>query len=125
MVRFLEESSLLDEEVATIAGARKVLRRARRPRASPSTPRCSRTRDELLVVKAIERKSGLARTHRLPAALFEHHDYRKFAEVHAALLKQVGRPPFEVTLRRAAATTRSPSRRCAARCSSSPATASS
>ena len=33
-----------------------------------------------------------------PAAgeLFEHHDYRKFAEVHAALLKQVGRPPFEV-----------------------------
>ena len=29
-----------------------------------------------------------------PAALFAHHDYRKFAEVHAALLKQVGRPPF-------------------------------
>ena len=32
----------------------------------------------------------------LPAALFAHHDYRKFAEVHEALLKQVGRPPFEI-----------------------------
>ncbi len=48
------------------------------------------------MIKAVERKSGLARTHRLPRELFEHHDYRKFAEVHAALLKQVGRPPFEV-----------------------------
>ena len=53
--------------------------------------------EDLLVVKAIERKSGLARTHRLPASLFQHHDYRKFAEVHAALLKQVGRPPFEIS----------------------------
>ena len=50
----------------------------------------------LIVVKAIERQSGLARTHRLPRELFENHDYRHFAEVHAALLKQVGRPPFEV-----------------------------
>ena len=47
-------------------------------------------------MKAIERKSGLARTHRLPAELFSHYDYRKFAEVHEALLKQVGRPPFEI-----------------------------
>ena len=31
------------------------------------------------------------------ATLFAHHDYRKFAEVHAALLKQVGRPPFEIS----------------------------
>ena len=31
-----------------------------------------------------------------------HHDYRKFAEVHAALLKQVGRPPFDGQARRAA-----------------------
>ena len=35
---------------------------------------------------------------RLPRRLFEHHDYRRFAEVHAALLKQVGRPPFEARL---------------------------
>ena len=112
----------------------------RRWRRSPAPARCSARKapegepfdtevvedsDAGLVVKAIERKSGLARTHRLPRELFEHHDYRKFAEVHAALLKQVGRPPFEVRCGEPHATMRSPSRRCAARCSSWPATASS
>ena len=51
-----------------------------------------------LVVKAIHRASGLARTHRLSADLFKSTDYRKLVEVHGELLKQVGRPPFEVTL---------------------------
>ena len=59
------------------------------------------------------------------ASCSKHNDYRKFAEVHAALLKQVGRPPFEVSSRRESATSRSPSRRCAGRCWTSPATASS
>ena len=93
-VRFLEESSLLDEEVATLAGARKVLGREA-PEGEPFETEIVEDSDAGLVVKAIERKSGLARTHRLPRELFDHHDYRKFAEVHAALLKQVGRPPFE------------------------------
>jgi DNA gyrase subunit B len=94
-VRFLEESSLLDEEVATVAGARKVLS-AKAAEGEPFDTEVVEDSDAGLVVKAIERKSGLARTHRLPHGLFEHHDYRKFAEVHAALLKQVGRPPFDV-----------------------------
>ena len=94
-VRFLEESSLLDEEVATIAAARKVLS-ADTVEGEPFETEIVEDSEAGLAVKAIERKSGLARTHRLPRELFEHHDYRKFAEVHAALLKQVGRPPFEV-----------------------------
>jgi len=94
-VRFLEESSLLDEEVATLADARKVLS-AKPPEAAPFETEVVEDSDAGLVVKAIERKSGLARTHRLPRELFEHHDYRKFAEVHAALLKQIGRAPFAV-----------------------------
>jgi len=93
-VRFLEESSLLDEEVATLADARKVLGREA-AEGEPFETEIVEDSDVGLVVKAIERKSGLARTHRLPRELFDHHDYRKFAEVHAALLKQVGRPPFE------------------------------
>ena len=96
-VRFLEESSLLDEEVATIAGARKVLS-GKAAEGEPFETEVVEDSDAGLAVKAIERKSGLARTHRLPRELFEHHDYRKFAEVHAALLKQVGRAPFEVRL---------------------------
>jgi DNA gyrase subunit B len=96
VVRFLEESSLLDEQVATVAAARDVLQRGSEPN-EPFETEVLESNDELVVVKAIERKSGLARTHRLPASLFQHHDYRKFAEVHAALLKQVGRPPFAVS----------------------------
>jgi DNA gyrase subunit B len=98
LVRFLEESQLLDEEVATLAGARKVLS-AKTPEAEPYETEVVKDRKDVLEVKAIHRKSGLARTHRLTEALFKHHDYRKFVEVHATLLKQVGRPPFEVTLK--------------------------
>ena len=94
-VRFLEESSLLDEEAATLASARKVLG-GKQDESEPYETELVEDSDEGLVVKALERKSGLARTHRLSRELFEHHDYRKFTEVHAALLKQVGRPPFEV-----------------------------
>jgi DNA gyrase subunit B len=98
VVRFLEESSLLDEEVASIAGARKVLSR-KADEAEPFDTEIVSDSDDLLSVKAIERKTGLARTHKLSRELFEQYDYRKFAEVHSALLKLVGRPPFEVRLK--------------------------
>jgi len=96
-VRFLGESSLLDEEVATLAGAHKALSRKAAESEPFETTVLEDSKDEL-VVKAVERKTGLAQTHRLRRGLFEHHDYRKFAEVHTALLKQVGRPPFEARL---------------------------
>jgi DNA gyrase subunit B len=95
-VRFLEESNLLDEGVASVEAAAKLLREDALEGA-PFDTEVLEVNDRLLVVKAVERKSGLARTHRLPAELFSHFDYRKFTEVHEALLKQVGRPPFEIT----------------------------
>ena len=94
-VRFLEESTLLDEGVTSVAAAAKLLG-GENDEAEAFDTEVLQSDEELLVVKAIERKSGLARTHRLPAALFSHHDYRRFVEVHEALLKQVGRPPFTV-----------------------------
>jgi DNA gyrase subunit B len=102
-IRFLEESNLLDEAVGSIAEAAKLMGAS--PESSPFETEVVEVSDQLLVVKAVERKSGLARTHRLPAELFSSHDYRKFTEVHEALLKQVGRPPFEIQLagRRSAA----------------------
>ncbi|HEX5593140.1 MAG TPA: DNA topoisomerase (ATP-hydrolyzing) subunit B [Solirubrobacterales bacterium] len=94
-VRFLEESNLLDEGVTTVGAAATLLAK-KAPEDEPFDTEVLEKSDDLLVVKAIERRTGLARTHRFPAALFTHHDYRKFVEVHQALLKQVGRPPFEV-----------------------------
>jgi len=94
-VRFLEESSLLDEGIKTLKSAAALLAKEA-PESEPFETEVVSQDDELLVVKATERRTGLARTHQLPAALFDHHDYRKFAEVHEALLKQVGRAPFEI-----------------------------
>jgi DNA gyrase subunit B len=95
VVRFLEESNLLDEGVKSVDAAAKLLR-TDALEGAPFETEVLEASDALLVVKAIERRSGLARTHRLPAELFSHYDYRKFTEVHEALLKQVGRPPFEI-----------------------------
>ncbi len=94
-VRFLEESNLLDEGVASIAAGAELLG-GQAGGGEAFETEVLQSDDALLVVKAIERKTGLARTHRLPAELFAQHDYRKFVEVHEALLKQVGRPPFEI-----------------------------
>ncbi len=96
VVRFLEESNLLDEQVKTLTAARELMEKTS-PEAEPFDTEVISSTDDLLVVKAIARSNGLARTHRLPRELFEDHEYRKFAEVHDALLKQVGRPPFKVS----------------------------
>jgi DNA gyrase subunit B len=96
VVRFLEESNLLDEQVKTLTAARELMEKTS-PEAEPFDTEVISSTDDLLVVKAIARSNGLARTHRLPRELFEDHEYRKFAEVHEALLKQVGRPPFKVS----------------------------
>jgi DNA gyrase subunit B len=53
---------------------------------------------EGILVRAVHRRDGLARTYELSKALFESHDYRRLVESHAELLKQVGRPPFELSL---------------------------
>jgi len=95
VVRFLEESTLLDEGVASLPAAKDLLERDA-PEGEPFDTEVVSATDDLVVVKAIARSSGLARTHRLPRELFEDNEYRKFAEVHAALLKQVGRPAFTV-----------------------------
>jgi DNA gyrase subunit B len=53
--------------------------------------------DEVIVVRAIEKKTGLAQTHRLRRSLFEGQDYRSFVKVHRQLVELAGTPPFQVT----------------------------
>ena len=96
-IEFLGESQLLDAGAATLAGARKLIE-AKDPPEEPFETELVKASKEGLSVKATHRKSGLARTHRLSADLFKSNDYRKLVEVHGNLLKQVGRPPFQVTL---------------------------
>jgi DNA gyrase subunit B len=96
-IDFLSESQVLDAGAATLAGVKKLID-AKDPPAEPFETQLVKATKEKLVVKAIHRRTGLARTHELPAKLFESNDYRKLVEVHGELLTQVGRPPFEVRL---------------------------
>jgi DNA gyrase subunit B len=49
-------------------------------------------------VKAIESKTGFARTHRIKRALFDSQEYRQLARVHAQLIELAGTPAFTVAL---------------------------
>ena len=124
VVRFLEESNLLDEEVAQRRRGRASCSARRRPRASRSTPRCSRPP----TTWSSSRRSNARAAWPAPTGCRR--------AVRPPRLPQVRRGPRGAaeTGRPAAvrgpaaasdATSRSPSRRCAARCSSSPARASS
>ncbi len=97
LVAFLSESRLLDEGAATLAGAKKVIEAAD-PKGEPFETELTGSSADELTVRAVHRASGLARTHRLTAALFGSTEYRHLVEVHAELLKQVGQPPFAITL---------------------------
>ncbi len=69
------------------------------PEAEPyETELVSAAGDELHI-KATHRRSGLARFYDLGSELFDSSDYRRLVGVHGELLGQVGRPPFDVTLK--------------------------
>src|SRR5262249_45171150 len=54
--------------------------------------------DHELRVKAVEARTGFARTHRLRPELFESQEYRQLLRVHAQLVELAGTPAFEVRL---------------------------
>jgi len=97
LVRFLGESEVLDRGVASLPAVKDVLNGQAGELEPFDTEIVTDAGDEI-VVRAVHRRDGLARTYELSAALFESHDYRRLVESHGELLKQVGRPPFRVTL---------------------------
>ena len=97
-IRFIAESRLLDETATTVDQVRKVMSDIDRDEDVFATEIVSEAGEDL-VVRALHKSSGLARSHTLPARLFESSEYRRFAEVHAELLAMFGRPPFRVTLK--------------------------
>jgi DNA gyrase subunit B len=98
MVRFLEESALLDEGVVTADAAIELLSREG-IEGEPYETTLTDQSDGKIVVRAIEVTSGLARTHRLPRTLFDATEYRQFIRVHQQLVELAGTPPFNVALK--------------------------
>jgi DNA gyrase subunit B len=97
MVMFLEEGQILDEGVSEPEALVKLMKREA-PESEPYTTELLEEDGEELVVKAVERKSGLARTHRIKRSLLEANEYRQFLRVHQTLAELAGTPPFTVKL---------------------------
>ena len=98
MVQFLEESSLLDEQVMNTDAAIEVLRRADVDGETHATELLVEQDPLEIRVKAVEAATGFARTHRIKRALFDSQEYRQLARVHAQLVELAGTPSFDVRL---------------------------
>jgi len=96
-VTFLEESQILDEQVASPEALQKLVSRPAAESEPYETEVVSQDSAEV-IVRAVERKTGFARSHRLPLSMFEANDYRQFLRVHKALVELAGTPPFQVRL---------------------------
>jgi DNA gyrase subunit B len=95
VVRFLDESRILDEGAASLDAVKKLLQ----GKGSDDDIFDTEVLDEGasgIQVRAVHRRDGLARAFELPADLFKSNDYRRLVDSHAELLKQVGTPPFKV-----------------------------
>jgi DNA gyrase subunit B len=97
LVQFLEESEILEHEVRTPEDLLELVDRATEDNALFTTELVG-SEDGTIRVKAVERRSNLARTYRLQRSMFEANEYRQLARVHAELIKLAGAPPFTVRL---------------------------
>jgi DNA gyrase subunit B len=97
LVQFLETSQILDHKVASREELLDLLGRDD-PEANPYTTEILSTEDGLVRVRAVERRTNLARTHRLRRTMFEANEYRQLSRVHQALIELAGTPPFAVRL---------------------------
>lgn len=97
VVQFLEESQILDNEIKSPEALLELLKRDV-VETDPFYTELISEDENLIRVKAIERRSNLARTHRLRTSLFTANEYRQLLRVHVDLLKVAGTPPFTVKL---------------------------
>ena len=97
VVQFLEESQILDNQIRT---PEELLELLARPvvETDPFLTELVSADENLIRVKATERRSNLARTHRLRTSMFTANEFRQLARVHADLIKLAGTPPFTVAL---------------------------
>src|SRR4051795_1131598 len=96
-VQFLEESQILDEQVASVEQLLELVGRED-PESDPYTTELLSSDDGVIRVRAVERRTNLSRTHGLRRSLFDDNEYRQLARVHAELVNMAGTPPFNVRL---------------------------
>jgi DNA gyrase subunit B len=93
----MAESGILDEQVDDAAALVKLLSKAD-SNGRPYTTEVLSDDPVEIVVRSVERKSGLARTHRIRRSLLDTHEYRQLLRLHELLVGTAGTPPFSVSL---------------------------
>jgi DNA gyrase subunit B len=96
-VTFLEESQILDQQVPDVEALIELIGRED-PEGEPYTTELVGMDDGLVRIKAVERRTNMARTFRLRKSLFDTNEYRQLNRVHAELDRLAGTPPFTVKL---------------------------
>jgi DNA gyrase subunit B len=97
VVQFLEESALLGEQVLNADSALELI--ARNGRDSDVYLIEIVDQDPVFIrLRATERRTGFARTHRIRRTMFEASEYTQFVRVHTQLVELAGHPPFTVRL---------------------------
>src|SRR5271163_500648 len=97
MVQFLEESTLLVEQVMSADAGVEVLSREGLEGETHATELIEDGPFDIRV-KAVEVNTGFARTHRIKRELFESQEYLQLARLHAQLIELAGVPAFHVSL---------------------------
>ena len=97
LVVFLEESMILDEGIVDEAALDKLLS-ADSPESEPWSTSIQDGDPVDIMVRAIERKTGHARLHRIPRKILAEPDYQQLVRVHGQLIQLAGTPPFTLRL---------------------------
>jgi DNA gyrase subunit B len=96
-IDFISDAQLLQRSVKTMPGAVKVFK-ARDPKDAPYETKLLEQRKTGLVAKGTHRRSGLARNHTLPKALFDSQPYKELVDAYAKVVAVMGKPPFVIGL---------------------------
>ncbi len=97
IVDFMANSQMLNQRVAAI-GDLVALVEGDDPDASPYTTELLGRVDGKVRIKAVERRTNLARTYLVRETLLESNEYRQYLRVHSELVGLAGEPPYTVHL---------------------------
>jgi DNA gyrase subunit B len=97
VVELMQQARLLEEQIADADQLLRHIAKNGQNGGNYSISLVSEDEDEL-VIRTVEAKTGLARTHRVRRATLDAGEYHRLADVHGELAELAGTPPFQVRL---------------------------
>jgi DNA gyrase subunit B len=97
VVAFLQQARLLDEQIADADALLRHVAKDGKNGDTYTAELLAETPDEV-VIRTIEKKTGLASTHHVRRAALDANEYHRLTAVHHELAELTGSPPFHVQL---------------------------